>query len=544
MTYEGMIAKAGRTALMVFIGIAFASAAQFTALDNALAQEKKVLHRGNGAEPDSLDPHKATGTWESSIIGDMIVGLLTEDPEGKPIPGAATSWTISEDGKTYTFKIREGHVWSDGMPVTAHDFVFAFRRILNPATASQYASLLYVVKNAQLVNKSALAEEDLGIRAIDDATLEIELEAPAPFFIAMLRHQTTYPVPKHMIEKLGSDWSRAENWVSNGPYTLAEWRPNDHIRIVKNDKFYDAENVEIEEVYFYPTVDQTAALKQFRAGELDVNNGIPSQQISWIREHLNDELRLFAFMSTTYITFNYLQPPFDNPDIHRALSLAIERDILTDKVLRVGQIPAYSFVPPGMNNYQAGAVLDFKDWPMEKRLEEGRRLLAQAGYDKSNPLRFTYRHYQSTDGRRSAVAVRAMWQRIGVQADLMATETKVHYNDLREQNFEVADAGWVADYNDPQNFLYLLQTSAEDMNYGKFSDPEFDALMDEANATLDLQVRAELMRDAEQIIMDQQPSIPTFFGVNQNLVHTNISGWVDNVANIHRTRYLKINKPS
>lgn len=534
----------GRIVFAILLGATMLTAACDTSGPAVGGTEDTVLHRGNGAEPDSLDPHRSTGTWESNILRDLIMGLYTEDVYGNAIPGSAVSHTVSDDGLVYTFALREGMVWSDGVPVTADDFVFALQRILDPKTAAQYASLIYVIKNAYGVNTGELPLEAVGARAIDDHRLEIILENPAPFFIELTTHQTMYPVPKHVIEKLGDAWVRAENMVGNGPYKLAEWVPQGHIRTVKNELFFDAANVQIDEVFFYPTVDATAALKQFRAGELDINSGLPLQQIDWLRENLPEETKLYPYMGVSYIAFNTERAPFDDARVRMALSMAINRPILTDNILKAGQVPALSFVPPGISNHAFGAMVDFSDLSMDERIEKAKELLAEAGFDESNPLTFEYKFREGVDGKRLAVAVRSMWQQIGVNAQLLHLETKTHYNDLRTGDFLVGDAGWIADYNDAQNFLYLLQTSSGTMNYGRYSSDAFDALTDQAATTLDLVARAGLMKQAEQIMLDDQPLIPTYFAVSSNLVHTHVKGWEPNVTNRHATRYMYFDKTS
>src|SRR5262245_41228308 len=238
---------------------------------NGASGSEVVLRRGNGAEPASLDPHFSIGTWEDNIISDLIVGLTTADAAGKAIPGAATSWETSPDGKTWTFHLRDLQ-WSDGKPVTAGDFVYSWRRILDPKTAAPYASILYGFKNAQAIGSGKMKPEELGARAIDDKTLELQLENPAPYLPELLMHTTSYPVPQQLVEAKGRDWTKPGSYIANGPYTLAEWVPNDHITLVKNPKFYDAANVKIDRVVYYPIADPDAGLKRFRAGELDTQD--------------------------------------------------------------------------------------------------------------------------------------------------------------------------------------------------------------------------------------------------------------------------------
>ena len=344
-----------------------------------------TLNRGNGAEPDSIDPHKASGQWENNIIGDMFMGLMTENAAASPVYGAAESYTVSGDGLTYTFKIRD-HKWSDGVPVTAHDFVYSFRRILDPKTAAQYASILYPIKNAEAVNAGKKKPDQVGVRAIDDRTLEITFNFQVPYLPELLTHYTTFAVPKHVVEKHGDDWLKPENVATNGPYVLKEWLPNDHITLVKNPMFHDRDSVKIATVNFYPTQDSSAALKRFRGGDFDlVTDSIPPQQIDWLRANLPRELRLWSFILTQYVQFNTKRKPFDDVRVRRALSLAIDREVMTAKVLRAGERPAYSLVPPGMPTYPGKAQFDFKSMAQNARLAKAKDLLAQAGLTPASP---------------------------------------------------------------------------------------------------------------------------------------------------------------
>ncbi len=521
------------------VGIGLAAALVLSA-GGALAES--VIHIGNSGEPDTLDPHHASGTWENTIIGDMFLGLTTEAADGSVIPGAAESWEVSDDGLVYTFELRD-HVWSDGTPVTAEDFVFSLRRILNPETAAKYASILYTIKNAQPINEGVITDlGELGVRALDEKTLEITLESPTPYFIEQLTHYTAFPVPRHKVEELGDDWVKPGNLVSNGAYTVVEWVPNSQIKSVKNPQFYDADNVSIDTVFYYPTEERAAALKRFRAGELDVNTDFPSDQIDWLRENMPDETRIFPYLGIYYYAINVREAPFDNRALRQALSMAIDREAITDKVLRTGELPAYSFVPPGTGNYGEPAYVDWKDMAYADRVTRARELMAEAGFGPDNPLKLQLRYNTSENHKKVAIAVAAMWKQLGVQTELFNSEVKVHYNDIQEGNFQIARAGWIADYNDAQNFLFLLQTSTGKLNYSGYSNPEFDRLMDEAARTTDLEARAEILRQAEALAMADQPYMPIYYYVSKNLVAKHVKGWVDNTKDVHRTRFLRIER--
>jgi len=367
------------------IGLLTATAIGLLGLTPLQAGELRI---GNAGEPDTLDPHHASGTWENRIIGDMFMGLATEAADGSVIPGAAESWTVSDDGLVYTFALRE-HTWSDGTDVTADDFVFAMRRLLAPETAAEYASIMYSVSNAKALNEASMdGMENLGVKAIDDKTLEVTLEYPAPYFIEQLTHFTAFPVPKHKVEELGEDWVKPENIVSN-------------------------------------------ATKQFRAGEIDIQYDFASEQIDWLKENMPDETRISPYLGIYYYPINTSKPPFDNVDVRQALAMAIDREAITDKVLKTGEIPAYSFVPPDAGEYGEPAYVDWKDFSYEDRVAKATELLAAAGFDPENPLSLQLRYNTSENHKKVAIAVAAMWKKIGVQAELFNAEVKVHYNDLR-----------------------------------------------------------------------------------------------------------------
>ncbi len=506
----------------------------------AVAADPVVLYRGNGAEPDTLDPQKATGQWENNILGDTFMGLMTEDPKGEPVYGMAESYTVSEDGLVWTFKLRAEAQWSDGTPVTAGDFVFAFQRINSAATSSQYASLTHVIKNAAAVLAGTVPPEQIGARAIDDKTLELTLEHPAPYLPQLLMHYALYPVPKHAVEKFGADWVKAGNAVSNGAYTLAEWRPNEFVRVVKNPKFFDAANVKIDEIVYYSQEDQIANVKRFRAGETDITQGIPGQLIDELRRTMPDKVRIAPYIANWYITFNLTQDPWKDQRIRTALGLAINREDITEKLLKAGETPAYTFVQPNIPNYPHQAKLFYADMPMDQRLALARKLLAEAGYGPDNPLAFEFLHMQSTDSKRIGIALQGFWAQIGVKMTPAGSETKTVYANLRNQNFQVALAGWIADYPDASNYLYLAETSSEEMNYSKYSNAEFDQLNNDADSEADPVKRGELLNRAEQIMLDDAPMVPIYNAVSRNLVAPYVKGWEDALTNNHRSRWMSI----
>lgn len=520
-----------------------AAALTVCATGTLAAASPQVLRRGNGAEPDTLDPHLASGDWENNIIGDLFLGLTTENIHGRPIPGCAESWTTSDDGLVWTFKLRPGLVWSDGVPISAADFVWSWRRILDPKTAARYAFILYVVQHAEEINAGKRPLEDLGIRALDDLTLEVTLGQPAPFLPGLLKHYTSFAVPRHAFDKHGRAWVQPGNMVSNGAYVLAEHVPNSYIKLVKNPRFFDAANVVIEEVLFYPIDDERSALTRYRAGEIDMNiasNGFPIQQLDWLQQNMPGQARIYPRLTVEYVFTNMRRPPFDDIRLRRALNLMIDRDLLVEKVKRDGSAPAASFVPHVVDNYVQSARFDFADWPMERRKAEAIRLLAEAGYGPERPLTFEFQYRSSYDRRRLYVAMSAIWKDAHIIARMAANESRVHYNRVQQDDFVVAEGGWVGDYNDPQTFLSLIETSAGVFNYPGYSNPRYDRLMSDAKVMLDMSARAAVMAQAEQIALDECAVMPFNFVTSKNLVSPRIEGFEDNAENTHRTRWMRM----
>jgi len=504
------------------------------------AHADKILHRGNSAEPYSLDPHRTTGTWESNIIGDMLMCLYTEAADAQPILGAAENAETSPDGLTWTFKIRK-HNWSDGPPVTAGDFVFSFRRIVDPKTAAQYANVLYPFKNAKKVNKNELPVEQLGVTAPDASTLVIELEHPVPYLPQLLMHHTSSPLPRKLVERVGNDWTKPGIMVSNGPYVLAEWRPHDHVKLVKNAAFYDAANVKIDAVYFYPIDDDLAALKRYRASELDTNERWPLTEHKWLKENIPNEARTATALWVSYVSFNLTKKPFNDLRVRRAIGMVIDRQaILRDVFFGAYGEEALTMLPPGAVNVETAANVDWAGKSMDERRAEARRLLAQAGYSEAKPLKFAYNFISSPDNKRGAVAMQAMWKAVGAEVELVGTESKVHYRLLETKAFEVAQDSWQFDYNDARNVLFLWESTTIELNSSVYNSPAFDKLMKQSDGEKDLLARGRLLGQATGVMLRDLPAVPQFFPYQRNLVKSYVLNWVSNPRQVNRTRWLDI----
>lgn len=526
----------------VFAGTAIAFALVLAACGGGGSgdDDTLTLRRGISAKVDTLDPHRSSAAWENIIIGDMFLGLTQHTADGQVIPAMAESWTTSDDGLIWTFNLRDT-TWSDGVPLTAEDFVFALRRIQDPAIASQYSSLLYIIKNAQALNEGRVAPEELGVRAIDDRTLEITLEQPAPYLEGLLTHYTTYPVPRHIVEQYGEAWVQPENIEVNGPYKLVYWVTGDQLVTEKNPAFYEADTLCFERVSYFELEDLAAVERRIEAGELDINNAFDGGRKAELDRRLPGWARTTPGLLTTYWSFNSSEAPFTDIRVRKALAMALDREYLVENVLTPGFVPAYSFVPPGINNYETERPeVYWKSLTRPERLAEARALLEDAGYGPDNPLRFEYKHRSTDDNPKAAPVAQANWNEIApwVDAQILRQDTKVLYADLRQGNFEVSDGAWLADYNDPLNFLYLLDSETGQQNYGNYANPEYDALLEAASRERDLIKRAELFAQAEAVMLEDYPITPMWFQVTKNLVDPNLEGWAENAEDNHRSRWL------
>lgn len=501
-----------------------------------------VLRMGNATEPESLDIHLSSGVAEANIQRDLFEGLVAEAADASLIPGAAESWEISDDGTVYTFHMRENGRWSNGDPVTAHDFVYAFRRGLDPATAAAYAFILYPIKNAEALVAGDITDLDqLGIRALDDRTLEITLKAPTAYFLDMLTHHMAFPLHKASVEEWGSAWTRPGNLVGNGAFMMDEWVPQSHIKLVPNPYFHAAEEVSLDEVWYYPTEDEGQELQRYRADELDVTYDIPADQINWIVENLNDEYRNFPYLGVYYYAFNTTEPPFrDNVGLRQALSLAIDRKVLTQRITRAGEIPAFSFVPPGVPGYQQ-QVLEFADWDQAALNQAAQALYAEAGFSEDNPLQIEILYNTSDNHKKIAIAIAAMWkQALGVETTLRNEEWKAYLASRDEKAFQVVRAGWIGDYNDANTFLELYVSDAGVMNDPGYASTAYDDLVKGAAVETDPATRGQMLQDAERIFLTDAPVIPIYFYTTQHMIKPWVEGWVNNIKDVHPSRFLSV----
>ncbi len=512
-----------------------------TALMGAMsaASAEVVYNRANSGEPETLDSHKTSTVQEAHILRDMLEGLVTYSAKGEAIPGQAVKWEVSDDGKTYRFTLRDGIKWSNGDPVTADDFVYSYRRIMDPATGAKYANILYPIKNAEKINKGQGKVEDLGVKAIDAKTLEITLEQPTPYFIELLTHQTSLPVHKASVEKFGKDYVKPGNMVTNGAYKLAEFVPNSHIKLVKNENYYDAKNVKIDTVNYFPTPDFAAMVRRYEAGELDTTDDVPADQMKSLKERFKDQVKLGPYLGTWFLVVNSSKAPFNDVRVRQALSMMVDREFIAEQIWGQTMQPGYSFMPPGLGNYGEPAYMDYKDMSPIDREDKAKALLKDAGFGPGKPLKVEIRYNTTDNNRNTVIAVAEQWKQAGIETSFINTDGKTHFAHLRDGgDFDVARYGWIADYSDPEDFLFLLKSDNKGFNYGKYNNPEYDALLKQAATELDLKKRADIMKKAEAILMKDMPWIPIMYYGKSNLISPKIHGFVMNTRGVYPSRFL------
>ncbi len=511
---------------------------------SASAASAVTYVRGNDSDPETLDQHKTSTISEAHLLRDLYEGLVIYDPEANVIPGVAESWQVSDDGTVYTFKLRADATWSNGDPVTAEDFVFSFQRIQNPETGAKYATILYPIKNAEKINKGELEPGELGVKAVDDKTLEITLEQPTPYFLELLTHQTGLPLNKASVEEHGSDFVKPENIVTNGAYTLVSITPNDKIVMEKNENFREADTVSIDRIEWIPFEDRASCVRRFEAGEVHSCSDLPAEQLKSIRDRLGDQVRTPPYLGTYYYALNTQNEALSDARVRQALSMAIDREFIGEEIWSGAMLPAYSQVPPGIGNYIDNPPQ--YEWAEESLIDREDRaieLMTEAGYGPDKPLELELSYNASENHKNTATAIADMWSPLGVKVTFNVRDGSAHYAHLRDSDdYQVARAGWIGDYSDPQNFLFLVESDNTGFNYAKYKNPEYDALMDKAAAETDLEKRAEILAEAERMFLRDTPFIPLLFYSSLSLVSDKLQGWEDNIQNVHATRFMSISE--
>ncbi|PXF92156.1 peptide ABC transporter substrate-binding protein [Brucella abortus] len=505
------------------------------------ASAEAVLNRGNDTDPATLDHHHTSTVAEGNVLRDLYDGLTIQDADGKAIPGVAKSWDISEDGTVYTFHLRDNAKWSNGDPVTAGDFQFTFRRLMDPKTAAGYASMLFIIKNAEDAAAGKKPVDQLGVEAVDDHTLKITLNSPAPYFLELLTHQTGFPLHQKSVEANGDKFTTPGKMVTNGAYMLESFTPNDKIVMKKNPYYYEADQVKIDKVNWIPFEDRASCMRRFEAKEVDICSDVSAEQMDYVKKNLSKEFRLAPYLGIYYVDIKgEPSSKLRDPRVRRAISLAADREFMADEVWRGVMLPAYSMVPPGIANYVKDAPkLDFANEDILDREDKAKELLKEAGVEP-NTLSVTLRYNTSENHKNTMAAFANMLKNIGINAKLDEVEGTTYFNYLQEKGmFDLTRDGWIGDYNDPNSFLELY-TTGNYFNYAEWSNKDYDALMDKSAVTTDLAERAKILAEAEEILLKEGAIVPLMYYSSTALVADRVQGYDDNLMNSHGTRWLSV----
>lgn len=508
------------------------------AIAGTIVEPEKILNRGNSAEPVTLDPHRSEDVATGNILRDLFEGLTTEDRDGGIIPGAAESWDISDDGTAYTFHLRNCLAWSNGEALTAADFIFSLKRAVDPETGAPMASLLAPVVNATAIMRGELGVDKLGVEMPDSHTLIIKLIAPTPWFLQILAQPVAYPVYATSIIEHGNKAFAADKLISNGAYRLETWSPYERVSLLRNDKYRDNTNSWFDHVVYYPIDNNNAEFNRYRAGELDWTDTIPPNKLKMIKRDLPGQDFISPYLGTYYYGFNLTREPFKGkPEVRSALSLAIDRKVIAEKLLGNGELPTDHWLPPGIEgaiNAHANTTVD-----RQNQIAEAKQLYQQAGFSKSHPLHMTLHYNSSEQNKRIAVAISAMWKSVlGVKTEMVNEEWKVFLGHRKGKvETQAYRASWIADFNDASSFLTMFTTGHAKNDTG-YENPDYDKLVEEITVNQDATARSKQISQAEQMLLDDQIIIPIYHYVSRHLVKPDIGGYQANPMDHHYSRYM------
>ncbi|UJF17906.1 ABC transporter substrate-binding protein [Vibrio sp. SS-MA-C1-2] len=493
--------------------------------DNVQLAPQQELVRGNGMEVASIDPHKAEGMPESHIMRDLFEGLVNQDGDGNTVAGTAESWQTT-DNRTFTFTLRQDAKWSNGDTVTANDFVYSFQRIVDPNEAAPYAWFVetMTIKNATAVINGEKDKSELGIKAIDEHTLEIQLSEALPYFVDMLSHMALKPVHQETVEKFGDKWTKPENFVGNGAYQINKWVVNERIEVVRNPHYWDNENTVINKVTFLPIDNQISEMNRFFSNEIDITYEVPLEHFKHIKKKNPESLGVIPSLCSYYYAFNTRKAPFDDVRVRKALSYTIDRDIISNAVLGQGQKPAYLLTPEVVAGFEP-KIPEYASMSRQERTKKAQELLAEAGFNEDNPLNFSLLYNTSESHKKVAIAIQSMWKKsLPVNVDLYNKEWKTYLDDQREGNFDVTRAGWCGDYNEASTFLGLMKSGIVS-NQPKFANTDYDAIMQKAITVEDSVERNMLYNQAESVLANEMPIAPIYQYVQPRLIKPSVGGF-------------------
>ena len=528
----------------IIFAFVYGCSENITPVDSGL--EKQIYHHGNGSEPQGIDPHIVTGVPEHHILISLCEGLTIPNPNPDDMngymAGTAESWSVSEDGKEYIFNINKNARWSNGEPVTANDFVWSWKRILTASLGSQYPDMLYYLVGAYEYHNGLTDDfSEVGVKAIDQKTLKVNLKNPTPFFLGLLSHYSTWPVHKETVLKYGDiddrngEWTRPGNFVCNGPFQLKSWELNNKIVVEKNPHYYDASIVKLNEIHYYPVSNVMTEDRMFRAGQLHLTSTLPSQKCPIYIEE-NPNLRIDPYMGTYFYRINTNHEALKDVRVRKALAYSIDRELLVNKVTKCGQIPAYSFTPPGSNGYEPKTQIPFDP-------ELAKSLLEDAGYSDENPFpKLEILFNTNEDHRKIALAIQQMWQvNLGIEIELVNQDWKVYLNREMIGDFQISRAGWIGDYEDPNTFLDLMRPNRGNNKTG-WENKEYDELVEKANTINNQSERYEMLYKAEEILIDNMPIIPLYTYVRSYQLSPDVKGFNPHILDHHHPKFIYLER--
>ncbi len=505
-----------------------------------IGNREQIMHINAGSEPQDLDPQTTTGGVESKIQDALFEGLVAWHPDHTdPYPGAAESWDISKDGTIYTFHLRPNAKWSNGDPVTAHDFVFSYQRLFSPSLSAPYAYMHYVIKNSEAYTKGEITDfSEVGVKALDDHTLQFTLKAPTPYFLRLVRDRSSYPVHPGTILKFGKQderntkWTHTGNLVSNGPFKLEFWQTNRKVKTARNPHFWDAENVKLNEIHFYPIEDMTSEERAFRTGQLHITKETPQERIKFYKENHPDKIRLKPWLGTYFYELNTTHPPLDDVRVRQALAMSFDRTEIVNYVCKAGEPAAYNLTPPDTAGYTSRAKMEYNP-------EKARKLFAEAGYPNGEgfpKMEILYNTHKAHMG--IAEVIQQQWKAaLNIDVELLNMEWKTYLAMKHEHKYQIARASWIGDYIDPSTFLEMYITDGGNNN-AAWSNKKYDDLLKKAGAEMDQEKRYEFFQQAEEILMTEAPIIPIYNYRNKALVHPAVKNWKPNPLDRHPYKYV------
>ena len=528
----------------IIFAFVYGCSENITPVDSGL--EKQIYHHGNGSEPQGIDPHIVTGVPEHHILISLCEGLTIPNPNPDDMngymAGTAESWSVSEDGKEYIFNINKNPMLSKVEQVTANDFVWSWKRILTASLGSQYPDMLYYLVGAYEYHNGLTDDfSEVGVKAIDQKTLKVNLKNPTPFFLGLLSHYSTWPVHKETVLKYGDiddrngEWTRPGNFVCNGPFQLKSWELNNKIVVEKNPYYYDASIVKLNEIHYYPVSNVMTEDRMFRAGQLHLTSTLPSQKCPIYIEE-NPNLRIDPYMGTYFYRINTNHEALKDVRVRKALAYSIDRELLVNKVTKCGQIPAYSFTPPGSNGYEPKTQIPFDP-------ELAKSLLEDAGYSDENPFpKLEILFNTNEDHRKIALAIQQMWQvNLGIEIELVNQDWKVYLNREMIGDFQISRAGWIGDYEDPNTFLDLMRPNRGNNKTG-WENKEYDELVEKANTINNQSERYEMLYKAEEILIDNMPIIPLYTYVRSYQLSPDVKGFNPHILDHHHPKFIYLER--